>query len=507
MLDELQQIAQQQSVERPFFDEAMAIAIRGPKALTNTPIATFGKYKTVDRLDIESLRSIRQLIRDYDKERVQPRPLNIAVFGPPGAGKSFGVKQIAKAVLGDTVPILTFNLSQFGGESDLVGALHQVRDAVLRGVTPVVFWDEFDSKSYDWLKLFLAPMQDGEFQEVQITHPVGKAVFVFAGATSSTFKEFGEPAGSNVSAERAQELHRQFVLAKGPDFKSRVVAYLNVLGPNPRLVGEKVDPTDTCYPIRRAFFVRDQLGVKEDQYLEMDRCLLRALLEVPKYEAGARSLEFICSCLRKGKRSRSDLPGSPLLDLHLDPTALWEICEREQPYHAMAHELAAKLHEQYRLRIKDVPERKNLDCEFELLPEEYKESNFDQALRIIRNLAIAGLKLEEGDVVRREDLSASRTQEDQAAILLLEQNVDLIAEAEHNGWMLERISKGWTYAPGKKDEVRKTHPLLVPYGQLSEDHKNFDRWSIVGRVATDSDPAELGYVDLVKTVGFRVVCS
>ena len=56
-----------------------------------------------------------------------------------------------------------------------------VRDEVLRGNTPVVFWDEFDSREYHWLQYLLAPMQDGKFQDGQINHPIGKSVFIFAG--------------------------------------------------------------------------------------------------------------------------------------------------------------------------------------------------------------------------------------------------------------------------------------------------------------------------------------
>ena len=41
-----------------------------------------------------------------------------------------------------------------------------------------------------WLKYFLAPMQDGVFRVGDSIHPIGKAIFVFAGGTSSTYNQF-----------------------------------------------------------------------------------------------------------------------------------------------------------------------------------------------------------------------------------------------------------------------------------------------------------------------------
>ena len=81
-----------------------------------------------------------------------------------------------------------FNMSQFTGVEDLHHALHQVRDMGLSGKIPLVFFDGFDAalegQSLGWLRYFLTPMQDGAFLQGQISHPLGTAIFVFAGGTS-----------------------------------------------------------------------------------------------------------------------------------------------------------------------------------------------------------------------------------------------------------------------------------------------------------------------------------
>src|ERR1035437_1427249 len=184
----LSQSAHSDAFPGPMFGPARRLALLGPVALDNVPCARFGKLLTLDRREIEALRSLRQLMLSYRDGGPQKQPLSVAVFGAPGSGKSFGLKQIAEGVFGDKNPVLEFNLSQFKGPDDLIGSYHQVRDAVLAGKTPVVFWDEFDSRSYFWLQYLLAPMQDGAFQECQLSHSIGKCVFVFAGGTSRTYR-------------------------------------------------------------------------------------------------------------------------------------------------------------------------------------------------------------------------------------------------------------------------------------------------------------------------------
>ena len=49
-----------------------------------------------------------------------------------------------------------------------------------------------------------------------------------------------------------------------------------------------------------------------------------------------------------------------------------------------------------------------------------------------------------------------------------------IAENTHEVWAAGRIAKGWTYGE-YRDDVKKTTPCLVPYRDLPESEKDFDR--------------------------------
>lgn len=49
-----------------------------------------------------------------------------------------------------------------------------------------------------------------------------------------------------------------------------------------------------------------------------------------------------------------------------------------------------------------------------------------------------------------------------------------IAENVHDVWAMGRISQGYTYGE-VKDDQKKTTPLLVPYGDLPESEKDYDR--------------------------------
>ena len=54
------------------------------------------------------------------------------------------------------------------------------------------------------------------------------------------------------------------------------------------------------------------------------------------------------------------------------------------------------------------------------------------------------------------------------------QLIEKLAENTHDVWAEGRIKDGWIYGEKRNDEL-KHHPCLVPYSELSESEKEYDR--------------------------------
>lgn len=340
-------------------DDAMTLAREGRIKGATFPTEVMGQWNSVDRDEIESMRSVRNLVREYlAQEARSGQPLNLAVFGPPGAGKSFAVNQMVEhinkqePVPGVTLNFKPFNLAQLGAIDALPAALHNVRDDVVRGKTPVVFWDEFDAtvdgQPLGWLAPFLAPMQDGKFADGDAMRPIGPAVFIFAGGVFRTMDQFRHRARELSAREQAELGGGRGKPTKAIDFVSRIRGYVDILGPNPthgeevvvdfslRPTLESFDaneigaPKDQAFLLRRALLLRGLLiknapwlfavEQSEKTTLNIDGGVLRAFLNVPSYQHGARSMEAIIQMSALAGRSafeRSALPPRHQLDLHV----------------------------------------------------------------------------------------------------------------------------------------------------------------------------------------------
>jgi hypothetical protein len=54
------------------------------------------------------------------------------------------------------------------------------------------------------------------------------------------------------------------------------------------------------------------------------------------------------------------------------------------------------------------------------------------------------------------------------------QLTERLAAHAHDVWGAKRLAEGWRYGP-KKDGAKKETPLLVPYGELPDSEKQYDR--------------------------------
>lgn len=61
----------------------------------------------------------------------------------------------------------------------------------------------------------------------------------------------------------------------------------------------------------------------------------------------------------------------------------------------------------------------------------------------------------------------------------LENLVEQLARNVHEVWAQSRVEQGWTWGPVRSDAF-KTHPSLVPYDELPEEEKQYDRNTAVG---------------------------
>jgi hypothetical protein len=262
----------------------------------DVPVLRFNDLFAVERDEIERFSAIANLMRSYARSK-EKKPLSIAVFGPPGSGKSFAVTQLAHTVIHDLEPIV-INLSQLKSPEELMKALTDVpkKEMIKDGQCSLVFFDEFDSQldgtKLGWLKYFLAPMQDGKCRYEGAEYPLERAIFVFAGGINPSFERFDPKADPPSHTPDVVESHHEkvsaFVEQKGPDFISRLRGHINILEVN-------TESGRTKHLIRRAihlrsFFVREK-RLDENRVARIDNAIAYALLTVDRYRHGARSME------------------------------------------------------------------------------------------------------------------------------------------------------------------------------------------------------------------------
>lgn len=126
-------------------------------------------------------------------------------------------------------------------------------------------------------------------------------------------------------------------------------------------------------------------------------------------------------------------------------------------------QLARAIHECYNQKqLERYPDRPLEYPDFDALPDSLKYSNLRQAMDIPEKLRRMGLVMGPADPLRE------RVTEIPAEF------VEVLAEQEHEAWIAERLSGGWTAGP-TADAEKKQSLYLVPYRKLPEEIKQRDR--------------------------------
>jgi len=73
----------------------------------------------------------------------------------------------------------------------------------------------------------------------------------------------------------------------------------------------------------------------------------------------------------------------------------------------------------------------------------------------------------------------------------LDMLIEYMSKNVHEVWAETRIRQGWTYGP-QRDDTLKTHPSLIPYEELPEEEKEFDR------------NTSIGTLKLIQKLGFKI---
>ena len=321
-----------------------------------SPIGLFGtNNKTMivlERYELESYRSVQLLMEEVINLK-NKSILSIAVFGPPGSGKSFVSERIADSACeaSQVTPVLKkINLASINDSNQLIEKLDKafseyfqqyelVKSEIednkrIKTLQLIIFFDEFDCSNNDkilgWLKTFLPMMQDGEFttsintQKSNYSTYHNQPILIFAGGTSHTYSNFSRQDSSGDPEDQLR-----FAQAKGPDFVSRLRGHIDILGPS------KTSEHDEGYVVRRAILLRTaflnhvrRIDDKESLVEYIYNPFLRAMLTVSRYKHGARSMEAIiamCAQLPGGKISSASMPTHAQLNMHVDANEFLKI--------------------------------------------------------------------------------------------------------------------------------------------------------------------------------------
>lgn len=456
---------------------ARQVVTHGPaKALASCPVQHFDSLLAFERTEQETLRSVLQAV-DERLNAVNQGPTSIGITGPAGAGKKFTASSLATHIsAGRTVHKLKYN-ARLLKPQDFIAACHRIRDHATGGNLTIVTFENFETilePGHALLDDFLVVMRDGIFTDRGNVHNLGVPLMFFvinSDGNADADEPFPPPTPTSPR-------HADLATRKPTLDLSILMDYLHglvrVTGPNQN------GPNDRTYSVRRAIMLRHILKEKHpnleiDGKMNIEESVLHALLLVPRYKHGLRSLEKIISTSRLSGRKKFDvsaLPPEEQIQLHVEGKVFMGYLRAPKLQPALRERLAEGMFEVYKRRRVDMcktdEERKALDSDrsmrdWDELAPELKESTRAQADDIPRKLRAVGCFM----------LNEERTEPLIKIPRFSEQELDMLSEMEHERFNAERLQRQWRMGP--RNSKQRTTPFLVPWRDLTQEWKDVDR--------------------------------
>jgi len=134
--------------------------------------------------------------------------------------------------------------------------------------------------------------------------------------------------------------------------------------------------------------------------------------------------------------------------------------------------IAKEIHDNYVAQNAEKDKKKGvMETEWAELPESYKWAN----RYALDNYPVKQLALQMYSKLYTEDRLADYCKNIETQHV---EDLELLAEIEHNRWCGERVIAKWAYSEDRCNE-RLLHPCLVTYDNLSEELKDYDRENVV----------------------------
>jgi hypothetical protein len=248
----------------------------------------------------------------------------------PGSGKSHFITCLAKKMSSENISAVTFNMTSFRDVDDFMQPLEAVRNLKVEDKLPLLFLDEFDSKTENYATL-LPLLWDGEISVGPQQLRMGKVVIVLAGSRP----EIGEV----MKKAKNMQASNQVTDGKLTDLVSRINGgELSIPGLD-EVAGERDRRVDkVCLTLS---LLKRRFG---DALAEVPWAFLRFVAET-KFRYGVRSVSHLVESIPSKETKITKLL---IKDLQLPINSLPALKSSSLPYHLMAEDGPSAITELWR---------------------------------------------------------------------------------------------------------------------------------------------------------------